>query len=116
MADLRSSGHLMADPRLHLSTSMRSFRSEKVSAFVKAVLDCDEQGARATAQRGEKVGEDKIDREAGHAFPIARQMIARNASKQSPSMAVPTSAAMIAIASASGIAAALRSELAGVRR
>jgi hypothetical protein len=46
MATLRSSGSLMADPRLHLSTSMRSFRSEKVSAFVKAVLDCDEQGAR----------------------------------------------------------------------
>jgi hypothetical protein len=34
------------DRRLHLSISMRSFRSEKVSAFVKAVLDCDEVGAR----------------------------------------------------------------------
>ena len=34
------------DERLHLATSMRSFRSEKVSAFVKAVLDCD----TATAQ------------------------------------------------------------------
>lgn len=41
-----SSGHLVRDARLHLSTSMRSFRSEKVSAFVKAVLDCDEPGAR----------------------------------------------------------------------
>lgn len=29
------------DERLHLATSMRSFRTEKVSAFVKAVLDCD---------------------------------------------------------------------------
>ncbi len=29
------------DERLHLATSMRSFRSEKVSVFVKAVLDCD---------------------------------------------------------------------------
>jgi len=29
------------DERLHLATSMRSFRSERVSAFVKAVLDCD---------------------------------------------------------------------------
>jgi hypothetical protein len=29
------------DKRLHLKTSMRSFRSEKVSAFVKAVLDCE---------------------------------------------------------------------------
>ena len=28
-------------PELHLSVSMRSFRSEKQSAFVKAVLDCD---------------------------------------------------------------------------
>ena len=36
------------DDRLHLSaTSMRSFRSEKVSAFVKALLDCDHVGARA---------------------------------------------------------------------
>jgi hypothetical protein len=34
------------DPRLHLASSMRSFRSEKVSAFVKAVLDCDVTGAR----------------------------------------------------------------------
>ena len=34
------------DPRLHLATSMRSFRSEKVSAFVKAVLDCDTSSAR----------------------------------------------------------------------
>jgi len=29
------------DDRLHLAASMRSFRSEKVSTFVKAVLDCD---------------------------------------------------------------------------
>ncbi|HET9195427.1 MAG TPA: DUF2075 domain-containing protein [Vicinamibacterales bacterium] len=34
------------DERLHLSTSMRSFRSEKVSAFVKAVLDCDAPSAQ----------------------------------------------------------------------
>jgi hypothetical protein len=34
------------DERLHLATSMRSFRSEKVSAFVKAVLDCDATSAR----------------------------------------------------------------------
>lgn len=34
------------DPRLHLSASMRSFRTEKVSAFVKAVLDCEVEGAR----------------------------------------------------------------------
>jgi len=34
------------DARLHLATSMRSFRSEKVSAFVKAVLDCEVEPAR----------------------------------------------------------------------
>jgi hypothetical protein len=34
------------DDRLHLATSMRSFRSEKVSAFIKAVLDCDTVSAR----------------------------------------------------------------------
>lgn len=31
---------------LHLSVSMRSFRAERVSEFVKAVLDCDVMGAR----------------------------------------------------------------------
>jgi DUF2075 family protein len=35
------------DERLHLATSMRSFRSEKVSAFVKAVLDSDKAAACA---------------------------------------------------------------------
>lgn len=35
------------DRRLHLASSMRSFRSEKVSSFVKALLDCDMEGARA---------------------------------------------------------------------
>lgn len=37
---------VVRDERLHLSTSMRSFRSEKVSAFVKALLDCDSDTAR----------------------------------------------------------------------
>jgi Schlafen group 3, DNA/RNA helicase domain len=37
---------VVQDPRLHLASSMRSFRSEKVSAFVKAVLDCDVKKAR----------------------------------------------------------------------
>lgn len=36
--------HLHDD--LHLSVSVRSFRSEKVAAFVKAVLDCDSETAR----------------------------------------------------------------------
>jgi len=34
------------DQDLHLAVSMRSFRADNVSAFVKAVLDIDEDGAR----------------------------------------------------------------------
>ena len=34
------------DPALHLATSMRSFRAEKVSRFVKALLDGDLDGGR----------------------------------------------------------------------
>ena len=51
IAALGATGHLVQDPRLHLSTSMRSFRSESVSAFVKALLDSDESGARETLQQ-----------------------------------------------------------------
>lgn len=36
------------DNRLHLSTSMRSFRSEKVSLFVKQMLDCEVDQAKKT--------------------------------------------------------------------
>jgi hypothetical protein len=36
---------LRLEPNLHLSISMRSFRAEKVSGFVKAVLDCDSHNA-----------------------------------------------------------------------
>jgi hypothetical protein len=42
---------LERDERLHLSTSMRSFRSEKVSAFVRALLDCDREEARETLRQ-----------------------------------------------------------------
>jgi hypothetical protein len=34
------------DDNLHLAVSMRSFRAENVSAFVKALLDCEKQQAR----------------------------------------------------------------------
>ncbi len=44
LADL--GGAVVRDDRLHLNVSMRSFRSEKVSAFVKAMLDCDASEAR----------------------------------------------------------------------
>ena len=45
------------DERLHLATSMRSFRSEKVSAFVKAVLDCDEPRRKRYLPRSEAVSD-----------------------------------------------------------
>ncbi len=38
---------VILEPSLHLSVSMRSFRSEKVSSFVKALLDIDTRQARA---------------------------------------------------------------------
>jgi hypothetical protein len=44
---LGHSGNVTWDDRLHLATSMRSFRSEHVSAFVKAMLDCDTKSASA---------------------------------------------------------------------
>jgi hypothetical protein len=40
------SGSAKFDECLHLSVSMRSFRAEKVSAFVKAILDCDTEAAQ----------------------------------------------------------------------
>jgi hypothetical protein len=36
------------DDSLHLAVSMRSFRAEHVSAFVKALLDCEQEQARLT--------------------------------------------------------------------
>lgn len=48
---LKSVGHgveVHHDEALHLAVPMRSFRSEKVSSFVKALLDRDTQGARAS--------------------------------------------------------------------
>ncbi|MEZ5416103.1 MAG: DUF2075 domain-containing protein [Vicinamibacterales bacterium] len=47
IAELSTVASVTSDTRLHLSTSMRSFRCESVSAFVKAALDCDRAGARA---------------------------------------------------------------------
>jgi hypothetical protein len=46
MQELLSSGRARIEDSLHLSVSMRSFRAENVSDFVKALLDCDKQVAR----------------------------------------------------------------------
>jgi DUF2075 family protein len=40
----------LEDQALHLLVSMRSFRAEQVSNFVKALLDCDRDGAAAAYQ------------------------------------------------------------------
>jgi hypothetical protein len=42
----RSSLTLHLDERLHLSVSMRSFRAERLSDFIKALLDCETDRAR----------------------------------------------------------------------
>lgn len=44
---LQEHGRVIQDPALHLSTSMRSFRSEKVSELVRLVLDREMADARA---------------------------------------------------------------------
>ena len=43
---VRDRGNFHPDERLHLSVSMRSFRAESVSAFVKSVLECETKTAR----------------------------------------------------------------------
>jgi hypothetical protein len=45
--ELLPKNKLTVEDRLHLAVSIRSFRSEKVSALVKAVLDCDIISAKA---------------------------------------------------------------------
>jgi hypothetical protein len=40
--------HTAFDDSLHLAVSMRSFRAENVSAFVKALLDCEKERAKHT--------------------------------------------------------------------
>lgn len=72
---LRQRGQLALDPRLHLAASMRSFRSEKVSAFVKALLDADVERARG------------LHTEIAHRYPVvisrdldrAKQWVRRHA-------------------------------------
>ncbi|MFO1078019.1 MAG: DNA/RNA helicase domain-containing protein [Planctomycetota bacterium] len=43
---VRGRQHVHLNEDLHLSVSMRSFRAEHVSGFIKAVLDCDLESAR----------------------------------------------------------------------
>lgn len=43
---VREAAQTHLDDSLHLAVSMRSFRAENVSAFVKALLDCEKEGAK----------------------------------------------------------------------
>ena len=56
------------DDCLHLAVSMRSFRAENVSAFVKALLDCDRGSARMLF-----VNLDSTDTRSRHARSSSRQ-------------------------------------------
>ena len=46
--------NVFTEPKLHLAVSLRSFRAENVSRFVKAVLDTDEGAARETLRTLER--------------------------------------------------------------
>jgi hypothetical protein len=48
---VRQKGNAHFDDCLHLAVSMRSFRAENVSHFVKALLDCEKTSARDTFAR-----------------------------------------------------------------
>ncbi len=48
---VRGRANVTLDDCLHLAVSMRSFRAENVSAFVKALLDRDERAAAAAHER-----------------------------------------------------------------
>jgi hypothetical protein len=48
---VRQRGNAHFDDCLHLAVSMRSFRAENVSQFVKALLDCDRKSAQNTYTR-----------------------------------------------------------------
>ena len=50
---LLNPGQYELDGRLHLATSIRSYRAEKVSALVKAVLDADVESAQALREATE---------------------------------------------------------------
>ncbi len=48
LGTVRKRPHTHFDDSLHLAVSMRSFRAENVSAFVKAMLDCNKADAQQT--------------------------------------------------------------------
>jgi len=63
--------NVVADTNLHLPVSVRSFRAENVSAFVKALLDCDERKAREIFESIDEQYPIVLTRD----LPVARQWI-----------------------------------------
>lgn len=51
LATVSGRKNLFLDPALHLAVSMRSFRAENLSGFVKLMLDCEIKGARQAFSR-----------------------------------------------------------------
>lgn len=51
ITSVQNSCGVFLDDNLHLSVSMRSFRAEHVSTFVKALLDCDRSHAQQTLEK-----------------------------------------------------------------
>jgi hypothetical protein len=51
LASVKQNSQTQTDNALHLAVSMRSFRAENVSAFVKALLDCQTDSARAAFEK-----------------------------------------------------------------
>lgn len=50
IAKVKANGNARLDDDLHLAVAMRSFRAENVSAFVKALLDCQQREARSALE------------------------------------------------------------------
>ncbi len=50
LSSIQNRDHVHYQKDLHLAVSMRSFRSEKVSGFVKSLLDCEKYRAQDTLQ------------------------------------------------------------------
>jgi hypothetical protein len=51
LTEAQRNAHTYLEDSLHLAVSMRSFRAENVSAFIKALLDCDAGSARSAFER-----------------------------------------------------------------
>lgn len=75
LAALQARPNTQTDDRLHLSVSMRSYRAEHVSLFVKQLLDGDIEGARTSLASLK----DKFPIVLARSLPEARDWLRRQA-------------------------------------